>query len=85
MQIGAMKVQKDATPEEHGVRVTTQPGGEGARSSDWYREEASAKARYKQLVDEWREHDGRLLARMQRVEQFAVVEQEFIVTRPTTY
>jgi hypothetical protein len=73
----------DAREGDHGVRVRQPRGTSGGAS--WYPTEADAQAEFRKTVERERAIDAPGLVRIQRIENEAVVEEEFVVRKPTTY
>lgn len=74
----------DATPGEHGVYVRT-PLGPGP-SKTWCQTEQQALEEFRTTVDSLSdESKGPGLFKVERIEKGLIVDQEWIVRRPSTY
>ncbi len=81
----AISVLRQGAPEgAQGVRIVTEPTKPGG-GTDWHRTEKEAKDDYVRTVEEWREKEGPLIVRVERIEQHVMVEEELIVVRQETY
>jgi hypothetical protein len=68
---------------EHGIKVHV-PRSKNARV-EWFASEREAVSAFQHHVKLQEERDTPFLVRVQRIEQREVVEEQFIVRRPSTY